>query len=71
MANKGGKEMKHYKVKVIFQQENEFIIEAKDEQEIYRAVNEIGPLTNIVRIGEIIVSREKKGEMNRIVKEIS
>ena len=63
--------MKKFKLKVIFQQENEFEVEAVSEQEILRVVQEIGPLTNIAVIGGVKLSRVKKGEMNRIVKEIS
>ena len=63
--------MKKFKLKVIFQQENEFNVEAANEQEIMRVVQEIGPLTNIAVIGGVKLSRVKKGEMNRIVKEIS
>ena len=63
--------MKKFKLKVIFQQENEFEVEAANEQEIMRVVQEMGPLTNIAVIGGVKLSRVKKGEMNRIVKEIS
>lgn len=63
--------MKKFKLKVIFQQENEFEVEAANEQEILRVVQEMGPLTNIAVIGGVKLSRVKKGEMNRIVKEIS
>ena len=63
--------MKKFKLKVIFQQENEFEVEAANEQEILRVVQEIGPLTNIAVIGGVKLSRVKKGEVNRIVKEIS
>lgn len=63
--------MKKFKLKVIFQQESEFEVEAKDEQEILRVIQELGPLTNIMSIGGVGLARVKKGEMNRIVKEIS
>ena len=63
--------MKKFKLKVIFQQESEFEVEAVSEQEIMRIVQEIGPLTNITVIGGAKLSRVKKGEINRIVKEIS
>lgn len=63
--------MKKFKLKVIFQQENEFEVEAVSEQEILRIVQEMGPLTNIASIGGVGLSRVKKGEINRIVKEIS
>lgn len=63
--------MKKFKLKVIFQQENEFKVDAKDEQEILRIVQELGPLTSIASIGGVRLARVKKGEMNRIVKEIS
>ena len=63
--------MKKFKLKVIFQQENEFEVEAANEQEILRVIQEIGPLTNIAVIGGVKLSRVKKGEINRIVKEIS
>lgn len=63
--------MKKFKLKVIFQQESEFEVEAKDEQEILRIVQEIGPLTNIASIGGVGLSIVKRGEINRIVKEIS
>ena len=63
--------MKKFKLKVIFQQENEFEVEAANEQEILRVVQEIGPMTNIASIGGVGLSLVKKGEMNRIVKEIS
>lgn len=63
--------MKKFKLKVIFQQESEFEVEAKDEQEILRVIQELGPLTNITSIGGVRFERVKKGEMNRIVKEIS
>lgn len=63
--------MKKFKLKVIFQQESEFEVEAKDEQEILRIVQELGPLTNVASIGCVRLARVKKGEMNRIVKEIS
>lgn len=63
--------MKKFKLKVIFQQESEFEVEAKDEQEILRVIQELGPLTNIASIGGVRLTRVKKGEMNRIVKEIS
>lgn len=63
--------MKKFKLKVIFQQESEFEVEAKDEQEILRVIQELGPLTNITSIGGVRLARVKKGEMNRIVKEIS
>lgn len=63
--------MKRFKLKVVFQQENEFEVEAANEQEILRVVQEMGPLTNIAVIGGVKLSRVKKGEMNRIVKEIN
>lgn len=63
--------MKKFKLKVIFQQENEFEVEAENEQEILRVVQEMGPLTNIAVIGGVKLSLVKKGEINRIVKEIS
>lgn len=62
--------MKKFKLKLIFQQENEFEVESANEQEILRVVQEIGPLTNIAVIGGVKLSRVKKGEINRIVKEI-
>lgn len=63
--------MKKFKLKVIFQQENEFEVEAANEHEILRIVQEIGPLTNIASIGGVGLSLVKRGEINRIVKEIS
>ena len=63
--------MKKFKLKVIFQQESEFEVEAKDEQEILRVIQELGPLTTITSIGGVRFERVKKGEINRIVKEIS
>ena len=63
--------MKKFKLKVIFQQENEFKVEAKDEQEILRVIQELGPLTTITSIGGVRFKRVKKGEIVRIVKEIS
>lgn len=63
--------MKKFKLKVIFQQESEFEVEAANEQEILRIVQELGPLTNVTSIGSVRLARVKKGEMNRIVKEIS
>lgn len=63
--------MKKFKLKVIFQQENEFKVEAKDEQEILRVIQELGPLTTITSIGGVRFERVKKGEIVRIVKEIS
>lgn len=62
--------MKKFKVKIIFQQEHEYEMQAENEQEIYRVVNEIGPLTNVAHIGETKVSRIKKGEIVKVVKEI-
>lgn len=63
--------MKKFKLKVIFQQENEFEVEAANEHEILRIVQEIGPLTSIASIGGVGLLLVKKGEINRIVKEIS
>lgn len=63
--------MKKFKLKVIFQQESEFEVEAANEQEILRIVQEIGPLTRIASIGGVGLSLVKRGEINRIVKEIS
>lgn len=63
--------MKKFKLKVIFQQENEFEVEAPNEQEILRIVQELGPLTNVASIRGVRLARVKKGKMNRIVKEIS
>lgn len=71
MEYKGGRKMKKFKVKVIFQQENEFEVKAENEQEILRAINEIGPLTNISMTGGVGFKRVKKGEVVRIVKEVS
>lgn len=63
--------MKKFKMKVIFQQENEYEVEAENEQEIFRTVQEIGTLTNTSAIGGVKIQRVKKGEIVRIVKEIS
>lgn len=63
--------MKKFKVKVIFQQENEFEVRAENEQEIFQVINDIGPLTNIAMISGVGFKRVKKGEVVRIVKEVS
>lgn len=63
--------MKKFKLKVIFQQESEFKVEAANEQEILHIVQELEPLTNVASIRGVRLARVKKGEINRIVKEIS
>ena len=62
---------KKFKMKVIFQQENEYEVQAENEQEILRTVQEIGTLTNIAVIGGVKIQRVERGEIVRIVKEIS
>lgn len=62
---------KKFKMKVIFQQENEYEVQAENEQEILRIVQEIGALTNTSAIGGVKIQRVEKGEIVRIVKEIS
>lgn len=62
---------KKFKMKVIFQQENEYEVQAENEQEILRIVQEIGTLTNTSTIGGVKIQRVEKGEIVRIVKEIS
>lgn len=63
--------MKKFKMKVIFQQEHEYEVQAENEQEILRVIQELGPLTTITSIGGVRFERVKKGEIVRIVKEIS
>lgn len=62
---------KKFKMKVIFQQENEYEVQAENEQEILRTVQEIGTLTNTSVIGGVKIQRVERGEIVRIVKEIS
>ena len=62
---------KKFKMKVIFQQENEYEVQAENEQEILRIVQEIGTLTNTSTIGGVKIQRVENGEIVRIVKEIS